>query len=182
MRFGAGAWVLCGALGCGVGWGQAPGRIPAVHGTTLAGEEVTLPESLKGKTCVLVIGFSRDSREAVAAWGRRLAGDYGGSPGVAYYEMAMLGGVPKMLRGWVLGKIRDSVPDRAKAHFLPVTESEVPWREVAGYGKADDPYVLVVDSNGQVIWEKQGAATDAAYAEVKAKVEGQEGKASSFAR
>ena len=89
---------------------DAQGKIPALHGTVLSGEKVDLPEALRGKAGVLVLGFSKASRNEVAGWGRRLALDYRDSDTVIYFEMPMLAGVPRMLRGWVTGKIKEDVP------------------------------------------------------------------------
>ena len=130
-----------------------------------------LPEQLHGRVGVLVVGFSQDAREEVADWGRRLAGDYRGTDAVAYYEMAMLGGVPRLLRGWVVGRIRDSVPDRARGHFLPVFDHEGEWKISVGYRKPEDAYVLVIDGFGVVRSRVEGAASDRGYADLKREVE-----------
>ena len=153
--------------------GQAVGgHIPEVHGTALSGDKVDLPMALKGKEGVLVVGFSQASREQVRAWGKRLAEDYRESSKVIYYEMPQLAGVPRLVRGWVMKKISAEVPERAKARFLPMFDHEAEWRAVAGYGVADNAYVLVVDGDGVVRYRTEGAATDAAYGEVKRRVEG----------
>ena len=43
-------------------------HIPATHGTTLTGTAVALPEALKGKVGVLVVGFSHASQGEVGSW------------------------------------------------------------------------------------------------------------------
>ncbi len=145
--------------------------IPAVHGTSLANEAVNLPGALQGKVGVLVVGFSRGSREAVAGWGRRLAADYRDSPTVVYYEMPVLASVPGMLRGLVVRSMKSSVPQRAQARFVPITDKEAAWRNIAHYGQAEDAYLLVVDGQGDVAWQTQGQPTDAAYGALKQQVE-----------
>jgi hypothetical protein len=167
---GAGLFLL---LAAAPGGTQPPGagRIPAVHGTVLSGEQVDLPDALKGKVGVLVVGFSQASRGQVTDWGKRLATDYRGSESVVYYEMPVLAGVPRLLRGYVLKKISEDVPDRAKARFLPVYGQEAEWKAAAEFGKADVAYVLVVDGAGAVRWHGSGGADDALYAEVKRQVE-----------
>ena len=149
----------------------APVQIPPVHSTSLSGEKVNLPEGLKGKVGVLVLGFSHDSRDNVASWGKRLHDGYNSSTTVLYYEMPMLESVPGMLRGFVTKKIAESVPDAAKSRFLPVTDHEKDWKQLTGYKSGDDAYVVVVDSTGTVRWKLQGAASDANYAEAKRQIE-----------
>src|SRR5450756_1509470 len=85
---------------------SAPERIPEVHGTSLAEQQVHLPKDLQGRIGVLVLGFTQGSRDAVAGWGKRLSADYADSPTVAYYEMPVLAGVPRFIRGMVIGKIK----------------------------------------------------------------------------
>jgi ATP10 protein len=157
-------------------WLVANGRsmaaqIPEVHATSFSNEAVNLPEGLKGKVGVLVLGFSKNSREADSAWGKRLAADYRESPTVAYYEMPVLAAAPRMLRGMIVKSMKSSVPASEQARFVVILENEAEWKTVTRYGRPDDPYLLVVDSQGSVVWQTQGTATDAAYAALKQHVE-----------
>jgi hypothetical protein len=146
-------------------------RIPTVRGTSLTNVPVTLPESLKGHVGVLVIGFSRGSRDGVSGWGRRLEADYQSSPAVVYYELPVLASAPGMIRGLIVRSMKSSIPEGAQSRFVPVLDHEAEWRAVAHYEKPDDPYVLVVDGQGEVVWRTEGQATDAAYAALKQQVE-----------
>jgi hypothetical protein len=149
----------------------ASAHIPAVHATSFSNEQVNLPEGLHGKVGVLVLGFSRGSRDSTMAWGKRLAGDYGQSQGVTYYEMPVLEAVPKMIRGFVINQIKSSVSERERPRFVVVLENEPAWQAVVHYKEPDDAYVLVVDEQGVVRWQTHGRATDAAYGAMKQQVE-----------
>ena len=151
--------------------GLSEPRIPAVHGTTFSDAKVDLPEDLNGKVGILVVGFSQGSRDAVTVWGRKLATDYYDSPGVLYYEMPMLASVPRFMRGFVQGRIKASVSDRGKPHFLPLTEDEATWRALTHYSAPDDPYILLVDGKGTIRWQTQGPPSDATYAALKQQVD-----------
>ena len=152
--------------------GQAPSaHIPEVHANSFSNEAVNLPEGLKGKVGVLVLGFSRDSRDADSAWGKRLAADYREAPTVVYYEMPVLAAAPRMLRGMIVKSMKSSVPASEQARFVVILENEAGWKAVCHYERPDDPYLLVVDSQGSVVWQTQGAVTDAAYAALKQHVE-----------
>src|ERR1039458_9436722 len=63
---------------------DAPVHIPSARGTTLAGNEMALPNSLNGKIGVFVVGFSRASGEQVADWGRLIEAQYGQSRDLTY--------------------------------------------------------------------------------------------------
>jgi len=172
MRF----FVIClsfvGLLAGAVSGAQPTGaRIPEVHATSFSNEAVNLPDGLKGKVGVLVLGFSRDSRDADAAWGKRLAADYRESPTVVYYEMPVLAAAPRMIRGFIVKSMKSSLPASEQARFVVILENEAAWKMVTHYGRPDDPYLLVVDSQGSVVWQTQGAVTDSAYAALKQHVE-----------
>jgi hypothetical protein len=173
MRFCQLAASLVFACGASALYGQtvAVDRIPPVHGSVLSGEKVDLPDALKGKVGVLVLGFSRASGDVVAEWGKRLSKDYNSSGAVCYYEVSVLEGVPGILRGYVVKKISEAVPDFAKSHFLPVLDHEKEWKGAAGFKSSDEVYVLVVDGTGVVRARVQGAPTDANFAEVKRQVD-----------
>ncbi len=140
-----------------------PATIPAVHGTTLTGQQVELPAALAGKTGVLVLGFSKDARVPVRDWGRRLAVDYATSSTIAYFDMPVLASVPRLLRGVVLKQIAADVSDRGKPHFLPITTDEPRWRELVQYSQPGDAYLLVVSGTGEVRATLSGPLTDTSY-------------------
>ena len=144
------------------------GTIPAIDGNTLAGEHVRLPADLAGgRSCILVVGFSKQARDAAKDWGKRLAVDFFDSRQVAYYEAPVLAGVPRLMRGMVLHSIASEVSDRGKHHFLPITGDEAGWRKLAGVTDPDAIYLLVIDSTGEVRWRTSGPLTEAAYAALR---------------
>ena len=167
-------WVIAGfSLVATQGRTQDSGtHIPVAHGTTLAGTAVVLPDALKGKVGVLVVGFSHASQGQVSNWGRLITADYGQNQGLEYFEMPMLAGAPKFVRGMIVKSMGKAVPAAERPHFIPLTEDDKPWRAVAHYDKPDDAYLLLVDGEGAVLWQMQGEATDLAYANLKKKLDG----------
>ncbi len=138
-------------------------RIPTVHATSLTGQQIDLPAQLQGRTAVLILGFTKESRIPTRDWGLRLATDYFASSTVSYFEMPVLAGVPRLLRGIVLKQIAAEVSDRGKPHFVPITADEPRWQALAHYSQPDAAYLLVVDSSGQVRDTFSGPLTDASY-------------------
>ena len=142
-------------------------RIPAVSANTLAGEPVRLPADLHGKCGILVLGFGKDARTEVRDWGKRLATDYFTSPTVLYYEMPVVAGVPRLLRGMVMKQIASEVSDRGKHHFVPITDNEARWRALAHVTDPNQAYLLVVDASGSVQYTASGPLTEAAYQAIR---------------
>ncbi len=152
-------------------------RIPVTHGTSFAGTAVTLPDDLRGKVGVLVIGFSKSSGDVCKGWGQRLAESYRDSHDVMYYQMPELEAVPKLIRGMVAKSIKSGVPEAEQAHYLPMFSDEAEWQKIVHYSNADDAYVLVVDAQGTVRWQTSGKVTDAGFAALKQQVDALQTKA-----
>lgn len=151
------------ALGLAAASIPAQQAIPEAHGTTLAGNSVGLPDAVHGKVGVLVVGFSKSSQGQVAAWGRRLSADFNQSSSVVYFEVPILAGAPRILRGMIVRQMGSTVPDAQRPHFLPLMENEAGWRAVTHYDQSDDAYVLLLDGTGTIYWQTHGNATDAEY-------------------
>jgi hypothetical protein len=167
--------LLRASIGLGVlaGYAQAqtPGAaIPASRGTTLTGIPVALPDAVKGKVGVLVVGFTKDSKAAMRAWGKRLAADYPATGGVVFYEVPVLASAPSLARVTIEEEMKMSMPAAERAHFLPLTQNEAGWLAVTHYVKGDDAYVLLIGGDGVVRWQTQAAVSDANYAELKGKI------------
>jgi hypothetical protein len=139
--------------------------IPPVHSTTFANQPITLPESLNGHTAILILGFSESSRTAASAWGHRLADDPQRPSNLLFYEMPVLESVPRLLRGWVLKKIKDSVSPAGQPHFLPVLDHEKEWKQAAAFTNPDAAYILVVDQTGTIRYRSAQPLTDQTYTE-----------------
>ena len=150
---------------------ESPVRIPELHATALSGERIDLPQALRGHTAVLILGFSQSSRNAVTLWSRALAEDFRNSPTVLYFELPVVAGIPRLLRGMVIGRMKSDVPTQAQPRFVPVADREGEWKSAAGYSRQtpeDQAYLLVVDGSG-VIHARfaAGPPTGAAYANLK---------------
>jgi len=150
---------------------QSPvATIPASRGTTLTGALVVLPDAVKGKVGVLVVGFTKDSKGPIEAWGRRLAADYPDASSVVYYEMPVLASAPALVRVTIEEQMKMSLSTAEREHFLPVTQNEAGWLAAVPYVKGDDAYVLLIGGDGAVRWQTRGPVTDAKYAELKGKI------------
>ncbi|ADW70101.1 hypothetical protein [Granulicella tundricola] len=140
---------------------QAQTTIPQLHATTFAGDPVTLP----GPPAILILGFSQASRTQASDWGHRLAADPHRPPTVAYYELPVLESVPRLIRSWVLKRIRQSVSPNGQHHFAPILDHEQDWKRATAFDNPDSAYILVVDPSGTVRWHTAQPLTDQTYAE-----------------
>ena len=132
--------------------------LPVVHGTSVSGHSVTLPDQARGKVAVLVIGFSRNSAIPTGVWGQRLKAEFGRDPGVSIFRMPFLEEVPRLFRGMAIAGVKHAAGSEDRDTMVMVFESEAVFKHLAGYAKPDDAYIVVLDAKGAIQRRSTGDA------------------------
>jgi hypothetical protein len=145
-------------------------QIPKTASESLAGQQVTLPDSIKGHPAVVIVGFSKSSQDAVKAWDKAARKQLGNAFDV--YQVAVLEDAPSFVRGMIKHAMRGSVPANLQSHFLVVVKGEAELKKVAEFSQADEPYVMLLDGSGEIRWRTHGAVDDSALKELAGKAEG----------
>ena len=140
--------------------GQA---IPVTHATSLANTDVNLPDDLKGRVAILLLGFSKSSSRQTKFWSDRIERDFGSDSEIVFYEIPMLQQVPRLLRGVVLDGMRKPLSTAQRRRFLPVFDNEEVWKAVTHFADSNEAYVLLVDGLGQIKWQSSGAFQEDKY-------------------
>jgi len=137
--------------------------IPVTDARSLADNVIKLPDDLKGKPAVLVLGFSKSSSRQTKPWADELNRDFGSDPKIAFYQLPMLQEVPCPLRGFVLQGMRKPLSTADRKHFVPVFDNEAAWKVAAHFVAPDEAYVLLVDGFGRIEWQASGVFGDEKY-------------------
>jgi hypothetical protein len=130
-----------------------------------------LPDAAAGRVAVLIVGFSKKSSEVVERWENRLFQDYGAGGQVAIFRVAVLESAPRLLRGFIRGRIEKNVPKEKRDSFVLLFQGEAEWKALVHFADADDAYLVVLDVNGSVRWIGHGNPDAAGTADVKAQVD-----------
>ena len=133
---------------------------PPLPVTTLAGEELSVPDAAS-PAMILVIGFSRESGQQTEPWRNRLEE---AAPAVPVRSVAMMEGVPRLMKGMLVRMIRSAVPEHLHPSFYLIHERGDEWRELVGAGDEATGYVLRIDAGGRVCFRYAGEVTDDALA------------------
>jgi predicted transcriptional regulator len=144
-------------------------QIPKTASESLAGDSVTLPDSIRGHVSVVIVGFSKSSQDAVKAWDVAARKQLGATD---VYQVAVLEDAPSFVRGMIKHAMKGSTPADRQGHFLVVVKGEAELKKAAGFAEANDPYVLLLDGSGEIRWRTHGAVSDAALKELADKVQG----------
>ena len=146
--------------------------IPRLAVESLSGSAATLPDDLPAGLTILVIGFTQKAGDNTRPWGERLGKDFTPANGFTVYSVAVLAGVPAFFRPLAVNAIRGSVPQSQQGSFFIVKSDESAWRTLAGYKLPDDPYVVVLDKNGNVLARHAGLFSEEGYRDVAAQIQG----------
>jgi hypothetical protein len=139
---------------------DAQGSIPNIEGETLSGKKVSLPRDLGSKPALLIIGFTHGSQAQTKAWSLRVQDRF------LTWSIAVLEDVPRLVRGMVTHSIKSAIPKEQYDRFLLLYRGEKELKQVAGFDRPDDAYLLVIDGAGAVRWSCHGSVTGAAVEEI----------------
>lgn len=136
---------------------------PHLTSENLNKKEISLPEAVHGKIALLAAGFSRNSGNSVGPWIKRFERDFGSDSRYTAYQAAVLEGVPRLIRGMVVGGIRKDIPADHAGRFLTVFHDEKQWRELVRFEQADDAYLVLLDPAGGIRWQHHGPFRESDY-------------------
>lgn len=131
--------------------------IPSTAGETLSGKPLVLADTVHGHTSLLVAGFGREGGNGASDWMKAIHADQAFAQ-TAVYQIAMLAAAPGFIRGMIKSGLKKSVPPADQDHFVVLTADEQPWKAFFAVTNDHDPYVLLMDPQGKIVWHAHGPA------------------------
>lgn len=145
--------------------------LPALSGTNLDGQALTLPAAARGRVTLIAVGFSESSRLAVQAWAHRFIADFGANPAVACYEVRMIGWMGALARPFTEGGMSRGVAPEDRARVIPHYGGTAAWKRRLGFEREGDAYLVVLDPRGHVALLHHGPFLDSNYENLAAVVQ-----------
>jgi hypothetical protein len=148
------AALLFGVAGCA---SKVPNRsplgepLPVVVGESLDGVKVTLPDDLRGKPAILLLGYAQQAQFDADRW---IMGLLQAKATVRILEVPTIPGmIPGMFAGMIDGGMRAGIPSEDWGSVVTLYGSDAS-KLVALTGNAGGPNmrVLLVDGDGRVRW------------------------------
>ncbi|MHB9026519.1 MAG: hypothetical protein ACYC7E_20480 [Armatimonadota bacterium] len=147
---------------------------PELHGTTLTGEPLMLPDDLAGQVGLLVMGFDYAVRFEVEEWARHVAMRYGELPGLAFYTMPMIGGIGRLMRSVIDTAMVRETPPEAQSRVLTVY-GDLRWlRKRLGITDPSRAHIFLIGRTGRLVWHADGSLTAEKSAELATALEKQD--------
>jgi hypothetical protein len=135
-------------------------RMPPLKGDLLSGIPGVLPELAAGKTTLVILGFSYDSRFQVDAWAERFRARYGAAADVTLFEVPMMGSAARLGRWFIDSGMRKNTPPELHSRVMTVYGGNDDWKARVGFSAPDDAYLVLIDRQGIVRWLGHGPVTD----------------------
>lgn len=165
------AQLLCLAVFAVSAWAQTTQPLPHIEGENLAGHKLVLPDNASGKVAVLVFGFTKASKEPTGAWADKTLAEFGSRSGFELYQLPVLEGVPRIIRGMVISSMKKGVKADRREHFMPVLQGETALKKLVGYKEPDDAYLVVLNPAGEIVQQLHGRYSDSEYEGLKGKLQ-----------
>ncbi len=149
-------WVVLFLSGSAV-WATSQG-LPETAGESLSGHAVVLAQAVRGHASLIIGSFSKVAGSGCEEWSKQVHADAAMSS-VTVYQMAELEQAPGFIRGMVKSALRKQVPAAWQDDFVVLTQDGQLWRDFFGVTTDKDPWVVLLDANGKVLWHGHGQAS-----------------------
>jgi hypothetical protein len=131
--------------------------LPGTEGETLGGHRVVVAQAIRGHVAVLIAGFSKDAGDACGAWGKAVHADPA-LKSAEVYQLVMLEEAPRILRPMIKSGMRKGMSAAEQEQFIILTQDEKLWRSYFGVDNDKEPWVVLIDAGGRVLWHGHGSA------------------------
>jgi hypothetical protein len=147
-----------------------PGQMfPQLSGQTLAGKPLELPAAIMGDPAVVIISFSKTAGNDARSWNERLSMDF--PKGVPSYTIILLESVPKLFRGLAVSNIKSSMPVLMQDRTIVLYSDEMLWKQRVAFSEDSRAYVIMLGSDGRILWRCEGAFSEPSYNQMKDQIE-----------
>ena len=116
-----------------------------------------MAEAIRGHLAVLIAGFSKDGGDGCGAWAKAVREDPA-LRAAEVYELVMLEGAPSFVRPFIKSGIRKGLSIADQDQFVILTQDEKLWRSYFGVDNGKEPWVVLIDAGGRVLWHGHGSA------------------------
>jgi len=140
---------------------------PKITGIDLQGEKQELPQVFKNKLNLVIVAFKREQQVEVDTWIKAAEPILKENSNLSFYEVPLIYEVSAFKRMWVNNGMRFGISDKiARKRTITVYTNRKEFFEITQM-KEETIYALLLDSNGKILWKKEGVADDKKIADLK---------------
>ena len=147
---------------------------PRLEAEFLTGRKAVLPDAAAGKTALVMMGFTYDSRFDVEKWAEHLRREFAAHDAFAFYEVPVIGGMGRLAKWFIDSGMRKGTPKELHENVITVYGGVDRWKKAMGFSKTleDAAYLALLGPDGRVRWLHTGGFSEDALAALKAATAG----------
>lgn len=132
-------------------------KMPDIETVSLAGDTINLPRDTRGKYTVLCFAFVQKAQSLVDTWTLPILEKYP-SDEIFYYEIPMLAGGYKYVRGFIDGGMKRGVPQNLHRHVATYYGPLNRYKTELNMPDSKTVYLFLLDKQGIIVHREEGAA------------------------
>jgi hypothetical protein len=147
---------------------------PRLEAEFLTGRKAVLPEAAAGKSALVMMGFTYDSRFDVEKWAEHVRREFSTNESVTFFEVPVIGGMGRLAKWFIDSGMRKGTPKELHENVITVYGGTDRWKRAMGFSKAQEhaAYLALLGPDGRVQWLHRGGFTEEAMAALKAVIAG----------
>jgi hypothetical protein len=147
---------------------------PRLEAEFLTGRKAVLPDAAAGKSAVVMMGFTYDSRFDVEKWAEHVRREFRENGTVTFYEVPVIGGLGRMGKWFIDSGMRKGTPKELHENVITVYGGVDRWKKAMGFSKTqeDAAYLALLGPDGRVRWMHRGGFSEEAMTALKAAIAG----------
>ena len=123
---------------------------PQVHGNSLTKEAVVIPDRYRGKTTLVLVGYSQKAQFDIDRW---ILGALQADVKAEIVEVPTIAGMmPQMVQSFIDNGMRKGIPESDWASVVTVYEDAPKIIEALGNDRPQSAYVVLLNKEGRIAW------------------------------
>jgi len=131
-------------------------------GESLAGDNLVFPYYFKQfKVSFVAYGFSRKAGDDFDSWLKPFQDRYSETDDVFFISIPMIGKLPKWILRQMKKGMKKGIDVTLHPHQMIYSGDTDRYQDYYGFNNKKKGYFLLINSQGTIIWQAEGKATDA---------------------
>jgi ATP10 protein len=123
---------------------------PSVKGTSLNKQSVSIPEDYRGKTTLILVGYTQRAQFDIDRW---ILGALQADVKATIVEVPTIAGMmPQMVQGFIDGGMRSGIPKSDWGSVVTVYEDAPKIIEALGNERTQSAYAVLLNGEGKIVW------------------------------
>jgi hypothetical protein len=162
-------------------YAQKGKTFPTIEGSIINGSEISIPSDTKGKLTLIGLAFSKKSDKLLKDWLNPIYTTFVEPPTVDFfppdpydinlYFIGLLKGLAKAADDKVELEMTKNLDPKLHQYTMVSSSAFKPIKKTLALGKKDLPYFFILDENGKILYNTEGAYTERKMKEIKSLVD-----------